>query len=126
AAITTSIDKTADSVINGSNENQEVVVRGTVSGIEDGQVVTISLRDGVNPDIVVQAIVENGEYVTAPIDASSLNDGDIVASAEVSDLAGNEAIARDIVEVDKLAAITTSIDKTADSVINGNGESEAL
>ncbi|MDC9511046.1 beta strand repeat-containing protein, partial [Pseudoalteromonas sp. Angola-4] len=126
AAITTSIDKTADSVINGSNENQEIVVRGTVSGIEDGQVVTITLRDGVNPGIAVQAIVQNGEYVTAPIDASSLNDGDIVARADVSDLAGNEATARDTVEIDKLADITTNIDETADGVINGSGESAAI
>uniref|UniRef100_UPI00331A37DA hypothetical protein n=1 Tax=Pseudoalteromonas sp. RB2-MNA-CIBAN-0110 TaxID=3140439 RepID=UPI00331A37DA len=75
AAITTSIDKTADGVINGNGESTEIVVRGTVTDIEDGQIVTVTINDGVNPPVEIQATVQNGEYVTDPIDASSLNDG---------------------------------------------------
>ncbi|WP_206018230.1 hypothetical protein, partial [Pseudoalteromonas sp. Z9A5] len=75
AAITTSIDKTADSVINGNGESAAIVVRGTVTDVEDGQTVTVTISDGVNPPIEVQATVINGEYVTDPIDASALNDG---------------------------------------------------
>ncbi|WP_161804179.1 hypothetical protein, partial [Pseudoalteromonas sp. P1-25] len=64
--------------------------------------------------------------VTDPIDASALNDGTLTATASVSDLAGNPVSAQDIVELDNTAAITTSIDKTVDGVINGNGESAAM
>ncbi|MDI4654810.1 hypothetical protein MKZ49_22960, partial [Pseudoalteromonas shioyasakiensis] len=71
-------------------------------------------------------LVQNGEYVTDPIDASALNDGTLTATASVSDLAGNPVNAQDSVELDNTAAITTSIDKTADGVINGNGESAAI
>ncbi|MDC9527854.1 hypothetical protein PSH54_20485, partial [Pseudoalteromonas sp. Angola-30] len=126
AAITTSIDKTADGVINGNGESAAIVVRGTVSDVEDGQTVTVTISDGVNPPVEVQAIVQNGEYVTTPIDASSLNDGTLTATATASDLAGNPVSAQDSVELDNTAAITTSIDKTADGVINGNGESAAI
>ena len=126
AAITTSIDKTADGVINGNGESEAIVVRGTVTDIEDGQTVTVSISDGVNPPVEVQATVQNGEYVTDPIDASNLNDGTLTATATASDKAGNPVTAQDSVELDNTAAITTSIDKTADSVINGNGESEAI
>ncbi|WP_161804177.1 hypothetical protein, partial [Pseudoalteromonas sp. P1-25] len=64
--------------------------------------------------------------VTDPIDASALSDGTLTATASASDLAGNPVSAQDIVELDNTAAITTSIDKTADGVINGNGESAAM
>ncbi|WP_350586917.1 hypothetical protein, partial [Pseudoalteromonas sp. RB2-MNA-CIBAN-0110] len=60
AAITTSIDKTADSVINGNGESAAIVVRGTVTDIEDGQTVTVTINDGVNPPIEVQATVQSG------------------------------------------------------------------
>ncbi|MDP5254302.1 hypothetical protein Q9R01_09130, partial [Vibrio sp. HB161653] len=126
AAITTSIDKTADSVINGNGESAEVVVRGSVTDVEDGQTVTVVLSDGTN-QVSVEAVVENGEYVTDATDVSAFNDGTITATASVSDVAGNSVVsAPDSVELDNTAAITTSIDKTVDGVINGNGESAAV
>ncbi|MDI4654771.1 hypothetical protein MKZ49_22685, partial [Pseudoalteromonas shioyasakiensis] len=125
AAITTSIDKTADGVINGNGESAAMVVRGTVSDVEDGQTVTVIISDGTN-QVETTALVQNGEYVTDPIDASALNDGTLTATASVSDVAGNPISAQDAVELDNTAAITTSIDKTADGVINGNGESAAI
>ncbi|NUJ41154.1 hypothetical protein HUS62_22180, partial [Pseudoalteromonas sp. 0303] len=126
ADITTNIDKTADGVINGSGESAAIVVRGTVEDVEDGQIVTVTISDGVNPAVTTTATVINGEYVTTPIDASALNDGTLTATASVSDVAGNPISAQDSVELDNTAAITTSIDKTADGVINGNGESAAM
>ncbi|MDP5254303.1 hypothetical protein Q9R01_09135, partial [Vibrio sp. HB161653] len=122
AAITTSIDKTDDGVINGNGESDQVVVRGSVSDVEDGQTVTVILSDGMN-EVSVEAVVENGAYVTEPTDVSAFVDGTITATASVSDVAGNPISAEDSVELDNTAVITTSIDKTADSVINGNGES---
>ncbi|WP_220487172.1 Ig-like domain-containing protein [Pseudoalteromonas sp. SR44-2] len=126
AAITTSIDKTADSVINGNGESEAIVVRGTVTDVEDGQTVTVSISDGVNPAVTITATVTNGKYVTDPINASALNDGTLTATASVSDKAGNPVTAQDSVELDNTAVITTSIDKTDDGVINGNGESAAM
>ncbi|TMO77578.1 hypothetical protein CWC16_16905, partial [Pseudoalteromonas sp. S3776] len=120
-----SIDKTADSVINGNGESAAMVVRGTVSDVEDGQTVTVIISDGTN-QVETTALVQNGEYVTDPIDASALNDGTLTATASVSDVAGNPVNAQDSVELDNTAAITTSIDKTADGVVNGNGESAAM
>ncbi|MEJ2911045.1 hypothetical protein, partial [Pseudoalteromonas sp. C12FD-1] len=94
----TSIDKTADGVINGNGESAAILVRGTVTDVEDGQTITVTISDGVNPPVEVEAIVQNGEYVTAPIDASALNDGTLTATASVSDVAGNPVSAQDSVE----------------------------
>ncbi|WP_235576225.1 hypothetical protein, partial [Pseudoalteromonas sp. P1-25] len=60
-----------------------------MTDVEDGQTVTITLSDGINAPIEVQVTVQNGEYVTDPIDASALNDGTLTATASVSDVAGN-------------------------------------
>ncbi|TMO75293.1 hypothetical protein CWC16_19330, partial [Pseudoalteromonas sp. S3776] len=69
-----------DGVINGNGESAAMVIRGTVTDVEDGQTVTITLSDGINAPIEVQATVQNGEYVTDPIDASALNDGTLTAT----------------------------------------------
>ncbi|MDP5254301.1 hypothetical protein Q9R01_09125, partial [Vibrio sp. HB161653] len=123
AAITASIDKTDDGVINGNGESAVVVVRGSVSDVEDGQTVTVVLSDSIN-EISVEAVVENGAYVTEPTDVSAFVDGTITATASVSDVAGNPVVSvPDSVELDNTTVITTSIDKTDDGVINGNGES---
>ncbi|MBB1445550.1 hypothetical protein, partial [Pseudoalteromonas sp. SG43-3] len=125
-SLSINIDKTEDGVINGNGESAAIVVSGLVDDVEDGQVVTITISDGVNDPIEVFATVTNGEYVTTSIDASALNDGTLTATANVSDKAGNPLSAQDTVELDNTAAITTNIDKTADGVMNGNGESEAI
>ncbi|MDP5253903.1 Ig-like domain-containing protein [Vibrio sp. HB161653] len=116
AAITTSIDKTEDGVINGNGESAEVVVRGSVSDVEDGQTVTVVLSDGTN-EVSVEAVVENGEYVTEATDVSAFVDGTITATASVSDVAGNPISAEDSVELDNTAEITVSLNDT-DQIIN--------
>ncbi|MEJ2911041.1 hypothetical protein, partial [Pseudoalteromonas sp. C12FD-1] len=88
-SLSINIDKTEDGVINGNGESAAIVVSGLVDDVEDGQVVTITISDGVNEPVEVFATVTNGEYVTAPIDASALNDGILTATANVSDKAGN-------------------------------------
>ncbi|MDC9527850.1 Ig-like domain-containing protein, partial [Pseudoalteromonas sp. Angola-30] len=125
AAITTSIDKTADGVINGNGESAAIVVRGTVSDVEDGQTVTVTISDGVNPSIEVQAIVQNGEYVTDLIDASALNDGTLTATSSVSDIAGNPANAQDTVELDNTASIDLSL-LDSDQVINSSEQGNVV
>ncbi|NUJ40964.1 Ig-like domain-containing protein, partial [Pseudoalteromonas sp. 0303] len=124
AAITTSIDKTADGVINGNGESAAMVVRGTVSDVEDGQTVTVIISDGTN-QVETTALVQNGEYVTDPIDASSLDDGTLSATATVSDIAGNNATDTDTVTHDKTAV--TSIDvATGDDAFINTAEQESV
>ncbi|WP_349304517.1 Ig-like domain-containing protein [Pseudoalteromonas sp. S2893] len=106
-------------------ESAAIVVRGTVSDVEDGQTVTVTISDGVNPPIEVQAIVQNGEYVTDLIDASALNDGTLTVTSSVSDIAGNPANAQDTVELDNTASIDLSL-LDSDQVINSSEQGNVV
>lgn len=102
AEITTQIAKTNDGVIN-QEESGQLSISGTVSGVEDAQRVTLTLSDGINPEVVVETTVLNGQYVADNIDISGFSSSDVTVEATVSDLAGNQASAQDNVELDNTA-----------------------
>lgn len=79
-----------DDIINNS-EKTDVVVTGGTSGVADGLEVTLTFTDGVNTPVEATATVMADEWATGDVDISSLTDGDIQITAEVADLAGNEA-----------------------------------
>ncbi|MCG9698427.1 Ig-like domain-containing protein [Shewanella sp. Isolate11] len=106
-----------DSVIN-SLEQQAVTMRGTVSNIEDGQVVTVTLSDGTGNSRDYSAVITAGEWQLTDVDLSGFADGSLTATANVSDLAGNSASATDSILVDILAEITIEVNAGSDSVIN--------
>ena len=78
-----------DGVVNLA-ELGAVVVSGTTDA-EDGQTVTVTFGDGANADVVVTGTVNSGNWTASPADLSSLNDGAISISADVTDAAGNAA-----------------------------------
>ena len=67
-----------DNIVNASEDNT-VTVSGTTSGVENGQTVTVTLSDGVNPDVVTTATVTGGVWTAADADISGLNNGSITA-----------------------------------------------
>ena len=106
-----------DGVINAVEMGQ-VVVRGTVSNVEDGQTVTVLLTDGFGHSLQVQAIVSGGIWTITPQDLSAFDDGTLTATASVFDAAGNLATNSSATPVDILAAISISIDTGRDDIIN--------
>ncbi|MGI3185608.1 Ig-like domain-containing protein [Nioella aestuarii] len=84
-------DNTPISVIN-SNEEGDLVITGTVAGVEDGQTVNFSITDGVGT-VNGSAVVSGGAFTTAGqnIDVSGLNDVAITVTATVTDQQGNVA-----------------------------------
>ena len=55
----------------------EVAITGTVTGVEDGQNVTLTISDDDpgTADIVLAAVISNGAFTVSDIDISSLTDG---------------------------------------------------
>ncbi len=117
AQITINIEKTNDEVLNGSEDNT-VTISGTASGVEDNQVVTVVIQDENNNQVTINAPVLNGEWRIEGVDLSSLDNGQLTATATVEDLHCNIASAADVVAHDKLAFI--DIDVT--SLCTPNGE----
>jgi hypothetical protein len=122
STLTQSIDTKAgtiniDATLEGDNivniaESEDVVISGTTTDIEDGQIVTVNLHDTVNPQntLEVTATVNNGTWSLTGdqiADISSWENGDITITADVNDANGNPA---------EQAAHTLTLDKTPPTV----------
>ena len=85
-----------DNVINAS-EQADVTISGTIgdgnswTNIEDGQIVTVTLSDGVTT-LTTTATVSGNTWTATDVDVSSLTDGNITVTADVTDVAGNAAV----------------------------------
>ncbi|MCL1047788.1 Ig-like domain-containing protein, partial [Shewanella electrodiphila] len=106
-----------DGVLN-AQEMTQVVFQGTVTNVEDGQTVTLTLTDNQGNSLTLNAIVTGGLWTLAPQDLSTFDDGSLLVTAEVTDIAGNSASAAAQMPVDILADITIDVDTGRDSVIN--------
>ncbi|MBW8186544.1 T1SS-143 repeat domain-containing protein [Shewanella nanhaiensis] len=102
----------SDGVLNAA-EMSSVTLRGTVVNVEDGQSVTITLTDGAQT-LEFTTVVSGGQWSLDNLDLSGFNDGNLTASAQVSDVAGNLANASTVMPVDILAEITLAVDTTQD------------
>ncbi|MBT1446428.1 hypothetical protein KJI95_18190 [Shewanella sp. JM162201] len=118
AQITVVVDGGDDGVINDA-ESHGTDISGTVSGVEDGQTVTVTVTDKNGNQLTFTAVVSGGEYLINDADLSSLADGELVFSAGVSDVAGNSAIAVTTSPKDTTALLAIDVAAGADEVING-------
>ncbi|WP_299799383.1 Ig-like domain-containing protein [uncultured Maribacter sp.] len=114
-SITTPIE--IDDIVNAM-EASDIIISGITQDVEDGQIVTMTLSDGINPDVISTATVSGGAWMATAVDISGLNDGSITLSVGVSDIAGHAANANQSIILDTTATIniTTPIegDNTAD------------
>jgi hypothetical protein len=84
-----------------------VVVSGAVTGVENGQVVTLVLTDSAGTQITGYATIAGGTWTTTftPTQLADLGDGQLIAKASVSDIAGNSATDTDRGTKDTAATI---------------------
>ncbi|MBB1432676.1 hypothetical protein, partial [Pseudoalteromonas sp. SG43-4] len=80
-AITVDINDTNDDVINGNDENVNVEITGTTTGVEDNQTVTVVVTDEAGNERSFEATVTNNTYTITGANLSGLSDGELTATA---------------------------------------------
>ncbi len=107
---------TSDNVINTLEHGQALTLSGKTSGVEAGQVVTITLN-GQKYTAIVDA---DGKWsVTVPADKiSALKEGDNVVQVSVNNVNGNNTQATQEFEVDTIAPTLTINPIATDDIIN--------
>ena len=88
--ISVALNDGGDGYIN-AEKDASVVISGTTSGVEDGQTVSIVVSDGSNT-VKTSASVVSNSYSVSSIDLSTLNEGTLTITADVSNFAGNAAV----------------------------------
>jgi hypothetical protein len=117
AAVTIEVDTNqdiTDNIINAA-ESSQVTINGTVTNIEDGQTVTLTVTDGTN--VITYTTIVSAQTWTVTDDLSNLNDGSLTYSVTVSDKAGNPANASTTTGKDTQAAITILIESGVDELL---------
>ncbi|XNJ84021.1 Ig-like domain-containing protein [Vibrio cyclitrophicus] len=90
---------------------------GTVTNVEDGQTITITLTDSLNVSQVYTTTVVGGNWTLTGQDYSGFAEGILTVEASVTDVAGNTVTSSDIIVKDTLASITAKFDD-ADNILN--------
>ncbi|MCB4429355.1 hypothetical protein FZX09_11315, partial [Synechococcus sp. MU1643] len=120
--ISVAINDGGDGRLNAS-EASSVAISGTTSGAVDGQTVSINISSsGGGTPINTTASVNTNVYSLSNLDLSSLNDGTLSITADVSDLAGNAATqATDTTSKDTAApTISVAINDGGDGRLNAS------
>lgn len=101
---------TDDTIINAI-EAADNTLSGSFTNVQEGAQVTVTVSDGVNPDLTFQATLDAaGNWSVPNVDLSGLEDGELTLSANTVDQAGNPASIADTVQKDALAEITALYD----------------
>jgi hypothetical protein len=100
----------------GGSEMGAIIVKGTTTGVEQGQTVTVTFSDGVNTVSRDAVVLSGGEWSIEenPADITGLLDGTIAVRASVEDKAGNAAVDQESVVKDS-AVFTLTLELTDDT-----------
>ncbi len=102
ASITITEPIAGDNVMT-AQESQGLAVSGTVSGVEDGQTITVTITDSAGNTVTAQTTVSGSSWTVSGIDASSLTDGSVNIEVSVTDQANNTADAAQAADKDSTA-----------------------
>jgi T1SS-143 domain-containing protein len=98
-----------------------VTLSGQVTGVEPGQVVTVTVTDSVRSVQVEAVVLADRSWQTSELNVLTFNNGPLSANVSVADLAGNPAVANTstvLYEIPNDAAITINIEDNGDGFIN--------
>ncbi len=106
----------ADDIINAAEKAADLTLSGTTQNVEAGQTVTVNFAGHT----YTTTVGTDGSWsVNVPAgDMTSLKDGDVAATASVTNVAGNSASAANTAEVDASAPTITINTIAGDNVLN--------
>ncbi|MEZ8737920.1 Ig-like domain-containing protein [Vibrio sp. 10N.239.312.D08] len=117
ADISVDFDGFGDEYYNSAEVSNGALV-GTVTNVEDGQEVTITITDVDGKSENYTATVTGGEWTLTSQDYSAFAEGTLTVEATVTDIAGNTATSSDTVVKDTLADISVNFDGFGDEYYN--------
>ncbi|MDC0395110.1 Ig-like domain-containing protein, partial [Alphaproteobacteria bacterium] len=102
-----------------AEEDGTVEISGSTNNVEDGQTVSVTFFDGTN-SINGAATVASDTFTMAPVDVTSLTEGSITVTVDVSDTAGNQAVSNSVqVILDQtFPTIVVSTPLSTDNLVN--------
>ncbi|GIU20794.1 MULTISPECIES: adhesin [unclassified Shewanella] len=100
-----SVEIVDDNGLINAAESTNATLTGTVTNIEDGQPVVLTVVDINGKALTFNATVANGEWQIPNVDLSIFADGLLSLQAETSDLAGNPAAATNTATLDTQISI---------------------
>ena len=109
---------TGDNIIDNI-EAINLTLSGTSTSVEEGRGVTITISDGANPNVVATTTIDaGGVWTKSGINLSSLNDGALTITVNVTDLAGNTGIGNENgVTLNKATLSTTDFNASKNTVV---------
>ena len=110
-----------DNLIDSNDDLANIVVSGSVSGVEDGQELTLRIGDDITAYVDLgenNSSDSNGSF-SITFDLSTLSDGTYPVTADVADLADNAAQATVDAEVDAALPSIDSLTVADDNRVNG-------
>ncbi|MBN2872139.1 MAG: retention module-containing protein, partial [Halothiobacillaceae bacterium] len=130
AAPTAPEETTPSITVNLDDQNGQSVfeslIYGTTTNVEPGQTVAIEVTDGENTVTTTAIVQSDGSYQVVE-DLSSLSDGELTATATVSDQVGNDATDTNAATLDTEASATITIGTIAgDDVINDDEAEQSI
>ncbi|MEZ9635938.1 Ig-like domain-containing protein, partial [Vibrio cyclitrophicus] len=117
ADISVDFDGFGDEYYNSAEVSNGALV-GTVTNVEDGQTVSITITDADGKSENYTAIVSGGEWSLIGQDYSAFAEGTLTVEATVADIAGNTATSSDTIVKDTLADISVDFDGFGDEYYN--------
>ncbi|WP_253819491.1 Ig-like domain-containing protein, partial [Vibrio cyclitrophicus] len=117
ADISVNFDGFGDEYYNSAEVSNGALV-GTVTNVEDGQTVSITITDVDGKSENYTAIVSGGEWSLIGQDYSAFAEGTLTVEATVTDVAGNTATSSDTIVKDTLADISVDFDGFGDEYYN--------
>ncbi|GAL09789.1 RTX toxins and related Ca2+-binding proteins [Vibrio astriarenae] len=117
ADISGEIDGLGDPYIN-FDEQSSATLFGSVSNIENGQSIDVTVQDEAGNQITLSTTVDGHSWQIDNVDLSALQDGNLITFVSSMDIAGNPATSESTFVKDTVASITIDIDDGSDNVLN--------
>ncbi|WP_237156720.1 T1SS-143 repeat domain-containing protein [Photobacterium leiognathi] len=117
ATITANFEGNSDRFLNQA-EASRTQLFGSITNIEDGQTVTITVTDSQGLEKTFESTINAGKWAVNNANLTDLAEGELTVLAETSDIAGNPASATNTIIKDTMANITTRFDGKGDEYLN--------
>ncbi|WP_230957419.1 Ig-like domain-containing protein [Photobacterium leiognathi] len=117
SSITANFDGKGDEYLN-RDEISVTDLFGSVSNVEDGQIVTIKVTDSNGLEKSFETTVIDGKWTIEDADLTDFVEGELTVIAETVDLAGNTSSATNTIIKDTFTGISADFDGKGDAYLN--------